>query len=298
MVWLAPPSRAQSGDKTIYVSVLDATKKPVAGLGADSWAVKEDGKDCPVVASRPATDPLDVVLMIDTSVNAQPTITELREGLATLAQTLYAGPAPVTMSVMDVSSADVMVAENKKSVDDVMKAIQKTFGDRAGNTVMLEGLIDAAKKLAKSPSPRRAIVLVNIDGVPDASQSTFQEVVRPLVASNASVWAVTYQNAASRSIQQNGGNNGDAGTQGGMVGTGAVGQNLSYVLSRVPAGTGGMHEQVVSANGLSGTLATVANALIGQYALTYTRASNDKMPQVLESGRRRREPRSCTRRRR
>jgi hypothetical protein len=237
-----------------------------------------------VVSSKPATDPLDVVLMIDTSVNAQPTITELREGLAALVKTLFAGSAPVTMSVMDVSHADVTVAENKKSVDDVLKVIDKTFGDRSGNTVMLEGLIDAARKLAKSTSPRRAIVLVNIDGVPDASGSSFQDVVRPLLTSNASVWAVTYQNTASKSIQQNGGNNGDAGTSGGMVGTGAVGQNLSYILSKVPEGTGGMRDQIVSANGLVASLTTVASAITGQYALTYERTSTGPMPQVLELG--------------
>jgi len=280
----APQVAAQSKDKTIYVSALDPTKKPIAGLGADTWAVKEDGKDCPVVSSKPATDPLDVVLMIDTSVNAQPTITELREGLAALAKTLYAGPAPVTMSIMDVAAADVMVAENKKNVDDALKVLEKTFGDRSGNTVMLEGLIDAAKKLGKSPSPRRAIVMVNIDGVPDASRSSLQDVVKPLLAANASVWAVTYQNTASKSIQQNGGNSGDAGTTGGIIGSGAVGQNLNYVLTKVPEGTGGMRDQIAVANGLTGSLTTIANALVGQYALTYTRTSSGPPPQMLELG--------------
>ena len=281
---VAPHVGAQSKDKTIYVSVLDPTKKPIPGLAADSWAVKEDGKDCAVVSSKPATDPLDVVLMIETSVNVQPTITELREGLAAFAKAVFAGQAPVTMSVMDVAAADVMVAENKKNVDDVLKVLEKTFGDRSGNTVMLEGLIDAAKKLAKSPAQRRAIVLVNLDGVPDASRSTFQDVVRPLLTSNASVWAVTYQNSASKAILQNGGNNGDAGTSGGMIGTGAVGQNLSLVLSKVPEGTGGMRDQIAVANALTGSLTTIANALVGQYALTYTRASNGPTPQVLELG--------------
>jgi hypothetical protein len=281
---VAPGLTAQSKDKTIYVSVLDPTKKPIAGLGSDTWAVREDGKDCTVVSSKPATDPLDVVVLVETSINAQPTITELREGLTAFAQTLFAGPAPVTMSVMDVAAADVMVAENKKSLDEIQKVISKTFGDRSGNTVMLEGVVDAAKKLAKSPAPRKAILIVNLDGVPDASTMSFNDSVRPLLTSGASVWAVTYQNSASKSIQQNGGNNGDAGTSGGMVGTGAVGQNLSYFLSRVPEGTGGMREQLAVANGLQGSLTTMANALNAQYALTYTRASSGPTPQVLELG--------------
>jgi hypothetical protein len=263
---------AQAGnDKTIYVTALDPLKQPLSGLEANTWAVHEDGKDRPIVASKPATDPLDVVLMIDTSVNAQPSIADLRSGLQAFAKTLFAGTAPVTMSIMDVAAADVMVAENKKVADDVSKTLSKTFADRAGNTVMLEGLVDAAKKLAKSPTPRRAIVLVNIDGVPDTSRTNMSDVVKAVLASNASVWAATYQNNASKSINQNltGGDPASSGVGNGMVGTGAVGQNLDYFLSHGPEGTGGMRDHLAVPSALTGSLTTIANALVGQYAITY-----------------------------
>jgi hypothetical protein len=282
---LAVSAQAEGGSKTIYVTALDPLKKPMSGLDAKSWAVQEDGKDRSIVSSVPATDPLDVVLMIDTSVNAQPTISELRAGLQAFAQALFTSPAPVTISIMDVAQADIMVAENKKVLDDVLKTLNKTFPDRAGNTVMLEGIVDAAKKLTKSTTPRRAIVMVNIDGVPDASRSNMSDVIKSVVASNASVWAVTYQNFASRSINQQAGQGNDPSNPAGsgMVGTGPNGQNLDFFLTRAPGGTGGWRDQITSANALQGSLTTIANALLGQYALTYTRPDASH-PQVLELG--------------
>jgi hypothetical protein len=278
-------AQSPGASRTIYVTALDPLKKPMTGLDANTWAIHEDGKDCAIVSSTPAKDPLEVVLMIDTSVNAQPSISELRAGLQAFAQTLFAGPAPVTMSVMDVAAADVMVAENKKVVEDVVKTLSKTFPDRAGNTVMLEGIVDAAKKLTKSAAPRRAIVMVNIDGVPDASHANMPDVIKSVLASNASVWAVTYQNNASRSINQQAGQGNDPNNTvgSGMVGTGPNGQNLDYFLSRAPGGTGGLRDQITAPTALQTSLSAIATAILGQYALTYTRAEGAH-PQVLELG--------------
>ena len=101
------------------MAALDADDKPVPGLTKDTWAVREDGTDRTVVDAKPATDPLDVVLMIDTSNTSQASISELRAGLQGFADALFAGSAPVTMSIMDVAAADVMVATDKKTIADV-----------------------------------------------------------------------------------------------------------------------------------------------------------------------------------
>jgi hypothetical protein len=284
----APSPRQAGGNKTVYVAALDADNKPVPGLTKDTWAVREDGTDRTVVDAKPATDPLDIVLMIDTSRTSQASIGDLRVALQAFADALFAGSAPVTMSVMDVAAADVMVATGKKTAADVDKVLVKTFADRAGASVILEGLVDVSKQLAKSPSARRAIVIVNMDGVPEYSTTPGQKVIQAVVASGASVWAVTYQNTATKGLQGNTGGGG-SGTTGsgdnaqGNVGTGNNGQVRDLLLQSVPGGTGGVRQLIQVPSALSEALGQVAAAIVGQYALTYARADGP-MPKVVQVG--------------
>jgi hypothetical protein len=270
----APPGQA-GGNKTVYVAAIDADKKPVAGLTKDSWGVREDGTDRTVVDLKPATDPLDVVLMIDTSQTSQGSIADLRAGLEAFADTLFAGSAPVSMSIMDVANADVMVATNKTTAADAEKVLAKTFADRAGNAGILEGLVDASKALAKAPSARRAIVIVNMDGVPESSTTPGQKVIQAVVASGASLWAVTYQNAATMALMGNTAGQGAAAISGGGgqggVGMGNNGEVRDAVLHSVPEGTGGLRTLLTVPSALREALPQVAAALVGQYALTYAR---------------------------
>jgi hypothetical protein len=270
----APPGQA-GGNKTVYVAALDADKKPVAGLSKDSLGVREDGTDRTVVDLKPATDPLDVILMIDTSQTSTASIADLRAGLQSFADILFAGSAPVSMSIMNVAAADVMVATNKTTAADADKVLTKTFADRAGQAAILEGLVDASKALAKAPSQRRAIVVVNMDGVPEFSTTPGQKVIQAIVASGASVWAVTYQNAATMSLMGNtAGSGAGAAAQGGAqggVGTGNNGEIRDVLLASVPEGTGGLRTLITVPSALRTTIPQVAAALVGQYALTYAR---------------------------
>jgi hypothetical protein len=282
----APPS-PQAGNRTVFVAALDADNKPVSGLTKDTWAVREDGTDRTVVDAKPATDPLDVVLMIDTSNTSQSSISDLRAGLQAFADALFAGSAPVTMSIMNVAGADVMVATDKKTAADVDKVLTKTFADRAGNTVMLEGLVDASKQLTKAQSQRRAIVMVNMDGVPEASTTPGQKVIQAIVGSAASLWAVTYQNTATKNLQNNTGGSGagaisSGGNQGG-VGTGAGSQVLDALLQAVPEGTGGLRLQIAVPTALPGKLSQIAAAIAGQYAVTYVRGDGPT-PKTMQMG--------------
>jgi hypothetical protein len=285
----AAPPRQAGGNKTMFVSALDAGNKPVPGLTKDMWAVREDGTNRTVVDVKPATDPLDIVLMIDTSQTSQASISDLRAGLQGFADALFAGSAPVTMSIMDVAAADVVVATDKKTVADVNTVLAKTFADRAGTSVMIEGLMDAAKRLVKSPTPRRAIVMVNMDGVPELSTTAGQKVIRAVLASAASLWVVTYQNTATKALQGNTGGSGAIaianGSNQGGVGTGDTGQARDALLAVVPQGTGGLRWQLAVPTALRETLRQLAAAIVGQYALTYARVdgSMPKIVQVRES---------------
>jgi hypothetical protein len=280
------PAPQKGGNKTVFAVALDANMRPVTDLTKEELGVREDGVDRALVDVKRATDPLDVVLMIDTSKSIQTSITELRAALTSFAHGIIQGSPGASISVMNVAGAAVTVADTKKTTEDVDKILTKTVADQTETTVFLEGLVDAAKKLARSPSPRRAIVVVNLDSVPETSSVQPQQVVQQLVASGASLWAASYQNAASRllSVQSGSGAGAAAGnSKGGGIGNGNSGQNRDTILTRVPAGTGGARLTVEVATALQGALDQIAAALVGQYAVTYARPDGP-MPKVLQMG--------------
>jgi hypothetical protein len=291
-VGLAPATRAaapvqqKGGNKTVYAIAVDSDNKLVTDLRKDEWAIREDGADRPVVDLKQTTDPLDLVLIIDTSTTAQPSIADLKAGLQAFSKTVFAGPAPVTMSVTDVAGSSLVVAKDQKSADEVDKTLAKTFPDQTQNTVVLEALSEAAKKLDKSPTPRRAIVVVNMDGVPETSTLDPTGVMKGIAASGASVWVVTYENSATAAITQRGGAGAAAASSGkkqGDVGATNVGQSRDIVLTRVPAATGGLRARLSTPSALSDALTMVGSAIAGQYAVTYTRPDGP-LPKLVQMG--------------
>jgi hypothetical protein len=291
VAWAAAPrARApvpqKGGNKTVFAIALDANDKAVTDMTKEEWAIREDGADRTLVELKPATDPLDLVLMVDTSKSIQSSISELRSALLSFAHAIIDGSPGANISVVDVASAAVMVAENKKTKEDVDKILSKTFADQSETTVFLEGIVDAAKKLAKSPSPRRAIVVVNLDGIPEGSSIQPPQVIQQVVASGASLWAVSYQNTASNMLSTQSGSGAAAaatGTKAGGIGSRNSGQNRDALLARVPPGTGGLRLTIGVPTALEVTLGKIAAALIGQYAVTYTRPDGP-MPKVLQMG--------------
>ena len=72
-----PDARTQS----IYVGVVDGKGNAVtAGLSAKDFAVKEDGVAREVVRAEPATEQLDIILLIDDSQASTGAIPHIRDG--------------------------------------------------------------------------------------------------------------------------------------------------------------------------------------------------------------------------
>ncbi len=60
-------ARSQGTDKVVYASVTDANGKPLTDLKVTEFAVREDNVNREVVSVKPATKPLYLYLLADTS---------------------------------------------------------------------------------------------------------------------------------------------------------------------------------------------------------------------------------------
>ena len=79
----APASRpaSEARTQTVYVTVLGPKNAPVTGLSAADFSVREDNAPREVLKAEIATDPMQVVLLVDDSQASTDALQPLREGL-------------------------------------------------------------------------------------------------------------------------------------------------------------------------------------------------------------------------
>lgn len=279
LAWGIPSARplaraASAADtKTVFAIAVDQNDDPVKNLTADDWRIREDNVDRAILDVKPASDPLDLVLIVDTSILTQGAIQQLRAALEAFTHAIFDGNHNATISVMDAAGAAVLAADRKHSAAELDPILAKTFPDRSGSAVILEAMTEASKRLRNSPSPRRAIVVVNLEETPDQSGSYEpQRVIDQVVGCGASVWVVSYRSGGPVS----------AGTAPSSLGV-SNGQNRDAVLNLVPAGTGGIRLTVDLPSALAGALANAADVLLSQYAISFTRPPGPT-PHQLQMG--------------
>jgi VWFA-related protein len=256
LVVVAAPRAAS--DKTIFVSALDDNGSPVKGLTLADFRLREDGVDREISDVKPATDPLQVVLLADSTSGAQDILQDLRKSLiAFVNQVLTVSPdAPI--KIMEFGQAAVTVAPYSTSTADLEKAINKIVGKPNAQSVLLEALIAASNDLSKRPSRRRAIVSVNIEPNDEQSREEPKKIQESLQKSGAQLWAVSFQKGQLKNPTRD------------------------LVLNALTRSTGGQREFIVGISAMEAILKRYADALTFQYAVTYKRPG-DKA-QVVQVG--------------
>jgi hypothetical protein len=169
-----------------------------------------------------------------------------------------------SISIVGFGSQAQTLVDLGKPAADVEKAVQRITADQsAQSTVMLEAFQEAVKKLSAAPSPRRAILAVNLDGFDESSAAQPQSVASAVLATHASVWSVTFKNAESARVR------------------GAGGQNRDQLLNILPGETGGIRQVVGTSSAIDNNTKKIAEVLLGQYAVTYERPDG-AAPKMLQ----------------
>lgn len=264
--WTAPglTARVRPANKTAYVVALDGTTTPYKDLKKEDWGVREDGQDRKVIDAKPATDPLTVVILADVTKFTQMSAKDTRVAVTSFTQAIQAAQPEAQVAIIAFGRQSTTLVELGKTPADVDKAVQRINADSNSDAmVMLEALIEAAKKLSGAASPRRAIVAINLDGFNEVSTVPPQGVADQVMASHASLWSLTYQNAESARVR------------------GKVGANRDTVLNNLTKQTGGIRIPVPQSAGLDLQMKKIAEVLLGQYAVTYGRPEG-AAPKMLQ----------------
>src|SRR4029453_9138303 len=175
---------------------------------------------------KPATDPMTIAILIDTT---KPTMgkdaptRELRAALTTFVKAVQTASPESAIGLWEFGGAGVMTQKPTVKTEDLTKKAGRIFPGQQPGGVMLEALVDASKELSKKGvGPRRVIVGISLNS-PEVSTIDPRDVAIAMQKAGVNFWAVAVSS------------NADAGTS--SQGSSAT---RDLILSNVTAGTGGL----------------------------------------------------------
>jgi hypothetical protein len=230
--------------------VADA-KRPVFNLSATDFIVTEDGAVREVSEAAAATDAMSIALLVDTTQPPMgapvPTITrDLRRALTTFVKTIHTASPESQISFGEFAGAAVTHVHFTTSTPVLEKTLSRLYPDPRTGAVLLEALVDAGKRLAQTPPPRRAIVTVDFNSPESSGEFQQMPAVEAVERSGAAVWSVSIGSAGSANSRE-------------------------VVLNALTQRSGGQRQRIFDTSSLENHMRVIANSLLSQYVLSYIR---------------------------
>jgi Ca-activated chloride channel family protein len=246
------PQPAQAS-RTVYVTVTDKNGQPVTDLTADEFAVKEGGKTAQLVQAAPATEPMQIALIVDDNGTGL-----FRAGLSRFIQRMDGHAA---MAIRSVVGQTMKVVDFTTSIEALNKGLS-TLNARPGTPdggQLLEGIAEAAIELRQREARRPVIVALTVGGE-EHSTANGDHVLDQLRNSGASLHVFSVISSALRS------------TVATQRPSALLQENLSLqkVLGDGPRQSGGRHMEIAPTAGSLVELQNLASELLQQYQVSYT----------------------------
>ena len=263
----------ESDTKVLYLTAVDQNGKSVTDLKTEEVLIRETGGDREVVLVKRSTQPMAIVILADTTKQAggsgmmskQSTqagsaelIRDIRVSVGAFAKDVAAAIPGTEMQIMEFGQAAVPVTKMTSDLAEIEKGVTRLFPKPNAASVLLEGIIEASRELAKTKTPRRVMVALNIEPGDEQSSPNVRKLGEELLKSRAGLWSVSLQ----------------VGTQKNAV--------RGLALDELTRSTGGRREWIQSQSGLEVVMKSFADNLTQQYEVHYKRPGGSKAPgQVL-----------------
>jgi len=235
----------------IYTTVTGDDQKPVLDLAAADFEILEDGRKVVIDDVSPATDPMAVVLAIDTSGSMQArdksgrtSMTAATDAAVKFISMLSAGDQLALFSFNNEPILQIDFSEDHKAA---IAAVNSLAAKPNAATCLYDTAFEAVQKSAEIPRGRRAIILLT-DGKDEkagraCSTHNSNDVID--IATTKSIRVPIYTIGVGPKVD-------------------------ARELGRIASFTGGRSLMATSLADLEGLYQTVADQLKNQYLVTYT----------------------------
>lgn len=182
-----PRIRAVVNLVSIIVSVLDASGRPIPDLPKEAFAITEEGVPQKIeVFEQETSVPLDLALMIDTSLSALAEIQTEREAAAKFIQQILRKDD--RLAVFQFADQVTKLAEFSTDVRALQAAV-RGIQPEAG-TSLYDAVLLGADELRDRPAGRRRVIVLVTDAGETTSYANFEQARRTAIASEAMLYTI------------------------------------------------------------------------------------------------------------
>jgi VWFA-related protein len=249
-VSFSPSATAQRDhrERTLFVGAVNEKGEPVEGLGPEAFVVKEDGVRREVLRVTPATEPMDVAILVDNSTAAAQEITFLRSSLSKFVQTMSPGNRIAIITIADRPTIKVEYTNDAVRLKDAAGSL---FSMPMSGMTLLDAISETVNGMQKRETPRAVVVPVITDGV-EFTTHYFRDIVDTLVKNHVALHMVTigqfYHQDDDHGIRER-----------------------SFLLDAGPLESGGQRINLLSPQGLDRAMERLSKELRSQYKVVYSR---------------------------
>jgi Ca-activated chloride channel family protein len=171
----------------VLVSVLDEHNRPAAGLPRESFQLFEEGVEQKIEVFEPETQlPLDLALMIDSSLSAHKEITFEQEAAARfIRQVLRKGDR---LSVFAVDEDIIQLAGFSDDVASLQAAVHRL--PAGSGTSIYDAVLLGSRSLARRGDDRRRVIILVTDAGETTSRSDFDAARKEAVRSGSLLYTI------------------------------------------------------------------------------------------------------------
>jgi VWFA-related protein len=262
VVLLGPvPIAAQAEEWNVYTSVVDQNGTPVMGLTAADFVVRENGLAREILRVSPATDSLQVAVLIDNSQEVRNDLIDLRQGLRGFVNQM---DRRHEVALIGFGGAPTVLVDYTRDIKRLETGISRLFARPGTGSYILTAIIETSRVLRKRREMRRVMVVITTQG-PEFSQISYQTVLEYVRDSGAPLHSFVLRRE-------------------GVSPTDPAAQEVELTLAVGTKMTGGRREELLTSMAMTPRFESLAMELNHQYQVVYARPKMLIPPKTIEVG--------------